>query len=172
MCPMAMPISWHLLLYDMRLRSYIYYQNCIIVKHLLVTSLGKSHSPYFHNTYICIVKLLCTILAILIMTLSLQPGCTAAPAAVRSCCMEAERSCCTDEEQPCTDEEHEQNCARVCNPFQVCSCCAFSVVVPAPLPAPLFVSEPRQQAMWAMLCVAITDKPASGIWQPPRLLLS
>ncbi len=153
-------------------RCNTYYQNCIIVKTHIRNLPWQIPCLYFHNTYICIVKLLCTILAILIMTLSLQPGCTAAPVAVRGCCMETEGSCCTDEEQPCTDEEHEQNCARVCNPFQVCSCCAFSVVVPAPLPVAVFVSLPRQHVTWALLFVAITDKPASGIWQPPRLLLS
>ncbi|MBX2905840.1 MAG: hypothetical protein KF744_07375 [Taibaiella sp.] len=110
------------------------------------------------------MRLLCTLLAFLVLTLSVQPVCAAE--AGRSCC--TEESCCVDEEAGSDHQQH--SCSSGCNPFQVCACCPAGVVLPgiiyvvaAPLLQPVAVA-------WGIFSPQSPVWPAYAIWQPPKIL--
>ncbi len=115
--------------------------------------------------YICRMKLLCTILAFLVMTLSVQPVCIAESTS-DTCCT---GNNCAEENEKDDSENDPKDCTSGCNPFQICGCCAFSVVVPSPilLTAPSPVAASNHQ--WGIISVGINEDMALSFWQPPRL---
>ena len=110
------------------------------------------------------MRFICTLLAFLVLTLSVQPVCAGVSQADVCCTGDAG---CTErtEHDDCEDNE----CKGVCNPLQSCGCCVAAVVLPGavvvfaePLPQPPVVAWgvfSPQQPMW----------PAYAIWQPPKI---
>ena len=109
------------------------------------------------------MKLLCTILALLVLILSVQPVCVAAS---------AEDTCCTNndctEEQDNSNDKQDNGCASGCNPFQLCGCCAFCIVIPPVISFLPVSSITTPGIQWGILSGGITEEPVSGFWQPPR----
>jgi len=113
-------------------------------------------------SYICMVKFLCTILALMVLVLSVQPVC-ASLAPGNTCCSS---HLCEDEQRSGGQEE---DCSSVCNPFQVCGCCAFSVVIPGTI---IFIEKPVAQyatVQWGISPVHMVEEPSIGFWQPPKI---
>jgi hypothetical protein len=115
------------------------------------------------------MKWLCSLLALLVLILSVQPACADLSSIASNTCAD---SCCTGsaaEQDMGKENDRKKECAHGCNPFQVCGCCAFSVVPPvlliAPLPQPDFGLETQKRSSLSAL---VSDQLASGIWQPPR----
>ncbi len=113
--------------------------------------------------YICFVKFICSILAFVILMLSVQP--VLMPVSVNDpCCITDD--CCSD-----GNEEHnpEKDCKSGCNPFQVCGCSAFCAIIPKPIV--IMPSTPAATVVqWGVSSFSIADEPASGFWQPPRAI--
>jgi hypothetical protein len=121
-----------------------------------------------NKCYICFVRLLSIILAILVMTLSVQPVCMAASEG-HSCCVNDALATTASAETHDEDGSPERECNSNCNPFQVCACCACCIVLPqvfAPQPPPVFTFIPP---VWNCTPVPAVDAPVYGVWQPPQL---
>jgi hypothetical protein len=109
------------------------------------------------------LKPISAILAILILFLSVQPVCIAAqPVAI-------EEACCANGcvEEDAGNPEHEKGC-NGCNPFQSCSCCTASVIVPqAGIGIPVMIPE-FAAASWEQVDVDLVETALADFWQPPR----
>jgi hypothetical protein len=115
------------------------------------------------NAYICRVKLLCTILALLVLTLSVQPACASVVSETVDCCANE----CTDVGG--CEGDHDDACKYGCNPFQVCGCCAFCVVIPAPV---AFFSPAVSAISTQVYSSPVESLPQSyprGFLKPPRI---
>lgn len=112
------------------------------------------------------MRLLSTLLAILVLFLSVQPVCGALKTAPDACCEAA----CSEAAAP--DEAdgggHEEDDCTVCNPFQACGCCAASVSVPATVMLKQAGPVPHQSAKWIAPSTPLFEVLLSGFWQPPR----
>jgi hypothetical protein len=111
------------------------------------------------------VKYLCTILAFLVLTLSVQPVCVAGTGNNTDCCTE---SSCAGNEEGDTDETGHGDCTN-CNPFQLCGCCAFSIVPAVAAALRLEEGHTFLQYSWATLCCPFIEEPVLGFWQPPKI---
>lgn len=113
--------------------------------------------------YICFVKFICTILAFLVLTLSVQPACASVVAETIGCCANE----CT-EDGGCKSD-HDDACKFGCNPFQVCGCCAFSVVMPASVAfSPITVSTTASQ-VFSSPVESLPQSYPRGFLKPPRV---
>lgn len=134
--------------------------------------MGAKRSTYYKakdkKHYICVMRLLSIILALLVITLSVQPVCMAASAG-HSCCVNDAFATTATSERHCDDGVPEKECSSNCNPFQVCACCACCIVLPqvlAPQPPPLMVYT---APVWNCTPVPDVDAPVYGVWQLPQL---
>ncbi|MES2704024.1 MAG: hypothetical protein V4649_15390 [Bacteroidota bacterium] len=109
------------------------------------------------------MKLLCTILALIVLTLSVQPVCMAT-AGNDTCCT---TDVCT-EEQGGQDDGADKKCVSGCNPFQLCACCAFCVVIPQAFSFTFLPDAPAPAIQWGAQVAGITEEAVPGFWQPPR----
>lgn len=111
------------------------------------------------------VKYLSVLLALVVLILSIQPVC-AGIIRTGSCCTE---NICTEENENKERDAHSgKECANGCNPFQICGCCAFSVV---PMQVPVLMNTAQavfRVASWAGLDCRYAEAPVRGLWQPPE----
>lgn len=111
------------------------------------------------------MKLLCVILATLIMLLSVQPPCIAT---VRD--TECADNCCSGEQSnDCKHDINSKDCNKSCNPFQICGCCAFAALIP--MQVDIAYAKPilffRQYSTGST--PGITPAEIGKCWQPPRV---
>lgn len=113
------------------------------------------------------MKWLCSLLALLILILSVQPACADLSSAGKAACTS---TCCTGLQQDEPEKDNRQDdCTYGCNPFQVCGCCAFSVVTPHfTFPPSLSPLPEMAAAPGSRLSSILPDQLIAGIWQPPR----
>lgn len=113
------------------------------------------------------MRWLSVFMAIVVLLLAVQPVCGVVPESGTCCSIEL----CNDAAPAgtTTDDHHRKECNSVCNPFQSCGCCAFSIVVP-----PIFVfysyeivTTPRIQ--WGIWHEGHTNAPPADCLKPPRL---
>lgn len=110
------------------------------------------------------MKWLCTLLAFMVLLLSAQPVC--ANITRPDQCCNTGSNC--EEAQDDTDNDHKEDCSSGCNPFQLCSCCAFCVLTPAQAIFNIFSDFPIPGMVWGSLQFGVPDEPVSSFWQPPR----
>ena len=113
------------------------------------------------------MRYICCLLAILVLTLSVQPVCASvlpiqAAGVADSCCRH------DDCDQP--EEHHDKGC-KSCNPFQLCGCCAFSVVVPQPVAFAESTVTATAVVQGLQPGTALCDAPLASCWQPPNMAL-
>ncbi|GAA4464001.1 hypothetical protein GCM10023093_13520 [Nemorincola caseinilytica] len=75
--------------------------------------------------------------------------------------------CATGQKEDAGDH-HDKECSSICNPFQSCGCCAFSVVVPQQISFIPTVHTEMPRMQWGTFIAGIAEEPVSGFWQPPR----
>jgi hypothetical protein len=112
------------------------------------------------------VKYLCAILAFIVLTLSVQPVC-ASQNTTDVCC--SENVCNEDQDSGCDQDKQQKECSGSCNPFQICGCCAFSIV---PSVQQVFLSVKQfiaNNTSWAIMECPFIEEPVLGFWQPPKL---
>jgi len=119
--------------------------------------------------YIYGMKWLSTLMAVLVLFLAVQPVCANIPA-IDTCCSAAEADCGNDlPEQPVESTGHSQkDCDSGCNPFQLCNCCAFSVLTLHPSPFLSYIHFNIPQ--WGTPPIHFYEAPVSGFWKPPRMV--
>jgi hypothetical protein len=108
------------------------------------------------------VKFLRTLLAIIVLILSVQPVCVGTNS-FDSCCQE---STCSDNDN--NKQEKQSDCSS-CNPFQHCGCCAFCVIY---TPVSFLVFRTRinfNNNSWGILNCLSHQNPILEFWQPPKL---
>ncbi|HTN18717.1 MAG TPA: hypothetical protein VL092_13590 [Chitinophagaceae bacterium] len=110
------------------------------------------------------MKYLCAIMAFLVLTLSVQPVCVASDVSGQDCCHD--RNCA---EQGSSEEQEDHECAQ-CNPFQLCSCCAFSVVPVLQLFICFSEKPDYNELIWGISIYPDIDEPVLGFWQPPKII--
>lgn len=117
--------------------------------------------------YICSMKLLCALLAFLVLTLTAQTPCIAANVAI-DCCSDNQCEERTDHTKQESSKTQENRCTKGCNPFQACGCCAFSILIPVPfvITAPFFT--PSAPINWGSKIMYLNEEPATSYWQPPK----
>lgn len=118
--------------------------------------------------YICGVKLLSTILAFLVFVLSVQPVCIAAPAS-NTCCS---TNYCSDEaagDDECSGDDADDNGCSGCNPFQLCGCCAFCVVIPSSVSLLFIPPSTIAKVKWGCRTTGLVAVPVGDFWKPPRI---
>ncbi|MBC7555121.1 MAG: hypothetical protein H7257_14225 [Taibaiella sp.] len=112
------------------------------------------------------MKLLCTLLAFMILILSVQPVC-AGIAATDTCCDVA--GGCDGPIEDGTTEHSKKECSNICNPFQVCPCCAFGIITPY---QPAFILSAHfnmPSPQWRLFEATLPETPLAGLWQPPKI---
>lgn len=108
------------------------------------------------------MKYLSTLLAIIILILSVQPVCSSTNS-LDNCCQES--TCCDDNGHR---QEKQTECSS-CNPFQQCGCCAFSVIL-TPTSSLEFSKQTNFVSnYWVVFKSPFIDEPILGFWQPPKL---
>ncbi|MET6996768.1 hypothetical protein [Chitinophaga defluvii] len=116
------------------------------------------------------MKWFSSLMAILVLFLAVQPVCANMPAA-DTCCSVAATECCKDQpaQQPVEANNHssQEDCDSGCNPFQLCNCCAFSVLTLHPSPFLSYIHFNIPQ--WGIPLIHFSEAPVSGFWQPPRI---
>lgn len=114
------------------------------------------------------MKWLCTLLALWILTLSVQPVCTLFSVEDTCCTQSLTTSTCENEDGDDCSQTSQKDCRTGCNPFQVCACCAFTVMQPEAAwieaTQPGIVSVPQ----WSVHADHDYSAPEYGIWQPPQ----
>ncbi|MGC4059267.1 MAG: hypothetical protein QM743_14290 [Chitinophagaceae bacterium] len=114
------------------------------------------------------MKWICTLLALLVLTLSVQPVCAVVSQGDNCCAVYGSGDAVCDAQEDAADHRS-SDCNSGCNPFQICACCALSIVAP-PHPFTItssFIGVPSPD--WSPLYVRLGDAPAYGFWQPPRI---
>ncbi|MFA6151600.1 MAG: hypothetical protein WC716_09790 [Chitinophagaceae bacterium] len=111
------------------------------------------------------MKYLCALLALLVLTLSVQPVC-ASISSSETCCSE---STCNESQQSDENNPDKKECSNACNPFQVCGCCAFSVVPQIPPTFTIVTHTNFIPGNWAFFTCPFIEEPVLGFWQPPKL---
>lgn len=108
------------------------------------------------------MRFICFLLAMLVLTLSVQPVC--ATVNESTCCNEAV-SCSSDTED--LQHHNEDNC-KGCNPFQACGCCAFAVMIPTSitLQSPTLLVHSGVYSGFASEGLPVAA--CADFWQPPR----
>lgn len=122
-------------------------------------------SLFPEKKYFCKVKYLCAILAFLVLTLSVQPVCIAGNVSNPDCCHDSN---CAEQGQENTDDEGADDCTQ-CNPFQLCGCCAFSVVPPLLLTIQMSEKPVYFTDSWTIHNCPDIEEPVLGFWQPPKI---
>ena len=112
------------------------------------------------------MKWLCTILAFMVLILSIQPVC--ANASQTDVCCGAGEACKNEQKNAGNEGRHKEDCSGTCNPFQLCACCAFCVVTPNPVVLKTTLTLPIPSIEWGNSSCRFFDEPLSSFWQPPR----
>lgn len=111
-----------------------------------------------------LTRFISTILALLVLFLTVQPVCGSSFASQTE--VYCEEGCADEQGQP-GDDELESNC-KVCNPFQQCGCCSGFTTIPqnAGFLAHTIVAYSKIQ--WGMAPFQLNEAPLRDFWQPPR----
>ena len=113
------------------------------------------------------MKWICSIMAFIILTLSVQPLCVASNQ-VDICCNER-IECRGNEPVSNPTEKSEKDCAENCNPFQICGCCPFSVIATPIISLLPFNHISITNFTWGITPLQFYEEPISGFWQPPKI---
>lgn len=131
---------------------------------------GNSLIPVFKQESVIFVSMrwLCTILAFMVLMLSVQPVCADSTSLTECCSSPVGCKDDTDSPKQGTAESRNKDCDSHCNPFQNCSCCAFCVILQHQQSI-LFAQYAPLPNCWNIPPVHFSDEPVTGVWQPPKI---
>lgn len=112
------------------------------------------------------MKWIYTIMAFIILTLSVQPLCISITK--EELCSEAKSDCADQVPIGKTSNDSGKQCPDSCNPFQLCDCCPFCVVASPTITLARFDLIPNPGPEWGVVPSQIYEEYILGFWQPPK----